>query len=266
MGSILKPGYVRWDGFKYVLDPAIEIVGPAGPPGTMGPPGPPGANGATGPAGPAGANGTQGIDGDATLVYQPGGTQAGNVYTSWTALMAKRATVTGPMTIVIDDSFQGTTGATIDVGNWDLTKNTALVGYRGTSTLVIQSGIPSNFLPMLNIPDGAVLFNPSKFEYLFIQGLQNTTYSINFQSPYTTMDFDAKDCYFMANGTSDLFHMLGGNINLYGFSYMDGNHSNAYILSAPSHSASTSAWNINLYDSSFITGFSLFDNSGGGGG
>ena len=33
MGSILVPGYLRWDGFKYVLDPTVQIVGPQGPPG-----------------------------------------------------------------------------------------------------------------------------------------------------------------------------------------------------------------------------------------
>lgn len=46
MGSILQPGYLRWDGFKYVLDPTVEIVGPQGPEGPQGPPGL-----ATGPAG-----------------------------------------------------------------------------------------------------------------------------------------------------------------------------------------------------------------------
>lgn len=47
MGSILQPGYVRWDGFKYVLDPTVEIVGPPGPPGPAlpGPPGPQGPGG-----------------------------------------------------------------------------------------------------------------------------------------------------------------------------------------------------------------------------
>lgn len=50
MGSILMPGYLRWDGFKYVLDPTVEIVGPAGPPG-------PSLPGPAGPAGPTGPGG-----------------------------------------------------------------------------------------------------------------------------------------------------------------------------------------------------------------
>ena len=45
MSGILTPGYLRWDGTKYVLDNDIEIVGP---PGSAGPAGP------TGPAGPPG--------------------------------------------------------------------------------------------------------------------------------------------------------------------------------------------------------------------
>lgn len=36
MSGILKPGYVRWDGTKYVTDPDVQIVGPAGPPGPPG--------------------------------------------------------------------------------------------------------------------------------------------------------------------------------------------------------------------------------------
>lgn len=45
MGAILQPGYLRWDGTKYVLDQDVEIVGPegdAGPTGGQGPPGVPG--------------------------------------------------------------------------------------------------------------------------------------------------------------------------------------------------------------------------------
>lgn len=26
MGSILQPGYLRWDGFKYILDPNINVA------------------------------------------------------------------------------------------------------------------------------------------------------------------------------------------------------------------------------------------------
>lgn len=50
--TTLRPGYLRWDGTKYVLDTDVEIVGPQGAAGAPGTPGTPGA------AGPAGASGT----------------------------------------------------------------------------------------------------------------------------------------------------------------------------------------------------------------
>ena len=45
MSGILTPGYLRWDGTKYVLDTDIEIVGPTGPTGPTGPIGPEGPPG-----------------------------------------------------------------------------------------------------------------------------------------------------------------------------------------------------------------------------
>jgi hypothetical protein len=41
MGAFLIPGYLRWDGLKFVTDPNVEIIGPPGPPGPGGPPGQP---------------------------------------------------------------------------------------------------------------------------------------------------------------------------------------------------------------------------------
>lgn len=61
MSSILKPGYVRWDGTKYVTDPDVEIVGPGG--GATGPAGPAGATGPTGPTGAIGPTGPIGLTG-----------------------------------------------------------------------------------------------------------------------------------------------------------------------------------------------------------
>ena len=66
MSSILIPGYVRWDGEKYILDPEVAITGPAGPPGEAGAPGPTGDTGPagdTGPTGPAGSSGPTGPTG-----------------------------------------------------------------------------------------------------------------------------------------------------------------------------------------------------------
>jgi hypothetical protein len=115
MGSILQPGYVRWDGFKYVLDPSVEIVGPAGAQGQ------PGSAGAAGSQGPQGPQGNQGAQGNAALVYQPGGSPGPsepNVYTSWTTLMANRlATPDVPMTIIIDDHFVAGNSSTTTISS-----------------------------------------------------------------------------------------------------------------------------------------------------
>jgi hypothetical protein len=81
MSNILRPpGYLKWDGTKYILDPTLQgPIGPDGPAGPQGSPGPtgvqgpvgttmgvPGATGPigpTGPTGPAGVAGVAGIDG-----------------------------------------------------------------------------------------------------------------------------------------------------------------------------------------------------------
>jgi hypothetical protein len=74
MSGILRPGYVKWDGLKYVIDPDIESVkGHTGPQGSAGVTGPTGARGDTGPigvgnigdAGPRGPQGPPGIGGSA---------------------------------------------------------------------------------------------------------------------------------------------------------------------------------------------------------
>jgi len=66
MSLILKAGYLRWDGLKYVTDPEVSIEGPPGPIGPMGPPGEDGkigATGSTGSIGPTGATGEVGATG-----------------------------------------------------------------------------------------------------------------------------------------------------------------------------------------------------------
>lgn len=96
MSSLLQPGYLFWDGIKYVTNSAV------------GPPGP---------------------SGNAVLVYRQGGTAKGNVYTSWTLLMLARSVAAStPMTIYIDTTFVPS-GATLDVGSWSLGKNTTIEGY-----------------------------------------------------------------------------------------------------------------------------------------
>lgn len=62
MANPTSPGYLRWDGTKYILDPIspADRLGPQGPPGPPGGAGPPGAAGDTGPQGPPGASSSSG--------------------------------------------------------------------------------------------------------------------------------------------------------------------------------------------------------------
>jgi hypothetical protein len=66
MSNIL-PGYVRWDGEKYVLDSGVEIVGPTGPTGAVG------VAGAAGPTGNTGPAGAEGPTGPASIIVGPTG-------------------------------------------------------------------------------------------------------------------------------------------------------------------------------------------------
>jgi hypothetical protein len=230
MSSILRPGYVRWDGLKYVLDPDIEIVGPSGLPG------------------PAGANGTIGSDGDATLIYRPGGTASGNVFTSWTLLMAKRATIQSPMTVVIDDSI--ISPAPIDVGVWNLTHNTRLIGVVGNR--LEFSGLP---MTQLSIPDGAQLLDPNMFVDLDITGVSTSLPSI--ETPgLNLLNFEAWNCIFRNNGTSGvpLIHTSGGTIDLYGECHLISSNNSSFIISG---NAADGYLALNINDQCVVDGYSL---------
>jgi hypothetical protein len=176
MGSILTPGYLRWDGFKYVLDPTVEIVGPPGPPGPSLP----------GPPGPAGAAGAAGASGNAVLVYQQGGITAGNVFASWTALMAQRATTPFvPMTIVIDNSIVAE--PSVDPGVWDLTNNTAIAGYKtGVSE---QPTASLSFGNSSSSAQDAQLLHASYFENIFLVDKNVTLPAIDASPSGATLTF-----------------------------------------------------------------------------
>lgn len=61
MSNILVPGFLKWDGKKYVIVPEIDVSGPEGP---VGAPGPKGDQGEIGPQGPSGEQGEPGEKGD----------------------------------------------------------------------------------------------------------------------------------------------------------------------------------------------------------
>jgi Collagen triple helix repeat (20 copies). len=290
MSSILRPGYLRWDGQKFVLDPDVYLqqgpIGPVGPAGAAGAAGPAGAPGAAGAAGAAGPAGAQGAAGNATLVYQPGGnpgTSEPNVYTSWSTLMAKRyETRDVPMTIVIDDGYFSP--APVDVGAWELGQNTAIVGARGANPLFLSQafgtnppapvGTSVNYLPQLSLPTGAQLLDPTRFENLTIFSTGNAPFLPPIYS-YTAsvMALDVVNCWLLNLSTglqlnSTLIAMQGGVINLYGYTVVDGFNSNNYVITGPTILPIGSNFIFNLFDNSQITDFSISIGSrfGGGGG
>ena len=105
--SILRPGFVRWDGEKYVLEPGIEIVGPAGSTGATGPTGPAGPQGPTGSTGPTGATGPIGFTGPTG----PAGPTGPNGPTGPTGATGPTGP-TGPTGTTGPTGFTGATGAT----------------------------------------------------------------------------------------------------------------------------------------------------------
>jgi len=131
------------------------------------------------------------------LVYQMGGVAAKNVYTSWTALMAARALIKGPATIVIDDSI--VTKPFIDAGVWDLTNNTAIVGNNyGT----VGSSNSTN-LAIVNVGGSdAQLLNPVYFKDIAILGGNNILPCISAGNLSTSLYFDCYNTMFLNSGVS----------------------------------------------------------------
>lgn len=84
------------------------------------------------------------------LVFRPGGVQRGNVYTSWTDLMAALALVQGYKTIQFDNSI--VSPVVIPAGAWDMT-DTEWAGFVGIGT---ASGV------VVTISDGASFPNLRK--------------------------------------------------------------------------------------------------------
>lgn len=226
MATILTPGFLKWDGFKFVLDDSIE-----------GEPGPPG------------------LDGLSALVYRPGGVQIGNVYSSWTDLMAKRITIDSPLTIVIDNSIQA---AAVDAGVWNLGNNTAIAGYKGP--------VDHANLPVLTIPDGAQLQNPSDFENIEIFGNNNTFSSIVADGETNfVMNVNARNTVFATSNAStfSLFLIsedgdddttMRHTFNLYGASRIEKRVSSSIPVI---QNDTTTTVDIHLYDNSTLDGYTL---------
>lgn len=91
-----------------------------------------------------GNNGPTPADDMCCFVYQEGGVAAGNVYSSWPALMNAVGAVEGAKSIVIDDTISSP--AVVPAGAWDL---------NGSDLVGLNNEQPAN----LQISDGATLSN-----------------------------------------------------------------------------------------------------------
>jgi hypothetical protein len=79
-----------------------------------------------GPVGPPGPTGPAGAGGAAYLVFRPGDSDHGNVYSTWAGLMTARSAIDGPVNIAVDSSLSV---ARVDAGTWDFGGNTYVVGF-----------------------------------------------------------------------------------------------------------------------------------------
>jgi hypothetical protein len=79
-----------------------------------------------------------------TFVWQPGGVASGNVYTSWTALMAAVAGSPGTKFITLDPSGAGFTSFTVDPGTWNLDQVHLTVANDGTANTLRSLVFPDN--------------------------------------------------------------------------------------------------------------------------
>lgn len=177
MSGLLQPGYLFWDGIKYITNSAV------------GPPGPPG---------------------NAVLVYQQGGTAKGNIYTSWTILMlARTASASVPMTIYIDTTFVPT-GATLDVGSWNLGKNTTIEGY---------INIDVGHYPILQFTEGVQLLDASVFRNIKLVGVTApvTTAPCVTNSSFNSLDIEFDNVIVQAQNSvavKPMFLLPGGTENI----------------------------------------------------
>lgn len=138
MGSILQPGFVYWDGFKYILSNA------------SGPPGPAGSTGATGATGATGSPGADGSPGPgSSVVFQPGGVDNGNtIFTTWSQIQQQIENTLVPLTVIMDGTFNSN-AVTIPTGLTEC----------GTQQITFAPVTKFTEQTTLFIADGAVIDN-----------------------------------------------------------------------------------------------------------
>jgi hypothetical protein len=185
MDSILRPGYVRWDGLKYVLDPDVEIVGPEGPPG------------------PPGVDGKSGLS---SVIFRPGVPSAAPAYATWAEVVAAATAIEGTspsvVTIIFDD-FNAS--CTIPAGTWNFGP---LVTFKGSP----NGGDSNNTTIFVN--DGAVFTNsPISFVDVLLISNSNTPLFSNVPPAFR---IDLTNSFLVSNASASMYNITQQlNIFLY---------------------------------------------------
>jgi len=202
MVDLLIPGYLKYDGQKYIIDP--NPIGPAGPPGQNGLIGPPGETGQTGPQGPAGVSG-----GALIFVYQANGVNSGNVYNTFLAAYNAAVAVRESSPTIIIDNTLGNPEVLSGTYNFD---NLTLQGLLFSSENESQTQLQFNNGVIININYG--------FNVLSLNLISTTT-----SAPIISYNTNVvANIYLKYNSTltmsstatQSFINLIGGNIYIYG--------------------------------------------------
>lgn len=150
----------------------------------------------------------------ATFIYQPGGTAINNIYTSWTSLMADRATIPStPATIYIDATFSASSTVTLDTGTWSLYKNTVIDGY------INYHYNGATVFPIIQLTEGVQLLDPHSFKHIALVGVASpsTTTPCIINSMYPSLDVEFESVELQSQNTTPvkpIFKFPSGVINI----------------------------------------------------
>jgi hypothetical protein len=133
-----------------------------------------------------------------TLVFQPGGTAVGNVFTTWSSLFTAAGNVVGPLTVYFDGSLNGS-AATIPSGAWNFTNS--YVRFQGPTS-------PFSAITTVTAATGATISGVNEYTNLFVVNASTspvTTFSgsaiavVRFFS--STVDASSSAPFFSVSGT-----------------------------------------------------------------
>lgn len=181
MNNLLKPGYVRFDGTKFVTDDTIELTGPTGLPGPQGIPG---------------TNGTSGTSGSNGL----------NAFANLTAGFTV-PNVAATVVITVDNASWMVVGLTIFIGTAGYF---AITHISGTSITVENLGLfqitPGTAISSPQLISPAGMPGPARFRIALVAGIQSaagTTYFVVGGSSIDTTDipttFNTVNIYFIVD-------------------------------------------------------------------